>query len=203
MALAPIASREEAEIIHGALVYFVQDGDTFGTDGAQKTASKDEVPTFEDAQKNGRFLGSVESWKWNRSYKEFEKSGCRRDTQNYRKTKTYALESVAPEFTLRDINKEAYMLEYGLETLPEVGKTAQPFGNSSGVLRGHLYIVVLDSLRTHGEDGELAAVTLRGELSIPEDSENNGDDLKQVTFRFNVLNYPKDGFKNLGLSLPD
>lgn len=200
MAIAPIASRDEAEVIHGALIYFVQDGDKFGEGSSQKTASKDEVPTFEEAEKSGRFLGSVESWKWNRAYKEFEKKGCRRDTRNYRKTKTYALEEVAPEFVTKDINPEAYLLEYGLETLPELKGTAQPFGNSSGVLRGHLYILLVDSLRTHGEDGELAAITLRGELSIPEDSENSGEDLKQVTYKFNVLNYPKDGFKNLGIA---
>lgn len=192
-----IDSRTTAEIIFGSLVYWVPDGAEYG-DG-NKTASKDNVPTFEEAIKLGRCLGMISSWKWNSEYKTITKKGVDPETQRHTETDRKILTKVKPTFSTQDVTPEAYALEHGLAEIPAIGETVRPFTNASGSLRGHLYIVLLDSLRTNGEDGELAQIHLRGDLALADNTENT-DDLKQINYEFNVTQFPEDGFKNLAIN---
>ena len=191
-----IDSRTTAEIIFGSLVYWVPDGAQYG-DG-NKVASKDNVPTFDEAIKLGRCLGEIFSWKWNSEYKTITKKGVDPETQRHTETDRKILTKVKPTFSTQDVTPEAYALEHGLSDSPAIGETVRPFTNASGSLRGHLYIVLLDSLRTNGEDGELAQIHLRGDLALADNTENT-DDLKQINYEFNVTQFPEDGFKNIGI----
>lgn len=192
-----IDSRTAAEVVIGALVYWVPDGATYGQES--KTASKDNVPTYEEAVALGRCLGMISSWKWNTEYKTITKSGVDPETQRYTETDRRILTKVKPQFTTQDVTPEAYALEHGLAAVPAAGSTAQPFSNASGSLRGHLYVALLDSLRTTGEDGELAQIYLRGDLSLQDATENNSE-LKQVNYEFSVTRFPADGFKNIAMA---
>lgn len=194
-----IDSRTAAEVVLGALVYWVPDGAQYGNGDTQQVADKNNVPTFEEAVALGRCLGMISGWKWNTEYKTITKNGVDPETQRYTETDRRILTKVKPQFTTQDVTPEAYALEHGMTEIPKVGETAQPFSNASGSLRGHLYVALLDSLRTTGEDGELAQIYLRGDLSLQDATENNND-LKQVNYEFTVTKIPADGFKNLGIA---
>lgn len=192
-------SRTSAETILGGLIYWVADGDTIGTDDNTKTASRTNPPTPEEAIALGKCLGMVKSWKWGAEYRTIAKEGVNPETQKYEKRETKILDKVKPTFTTQDITPEAFMLEHGLAELPAIGNTCRPFSNARGTLRGHLLLVEVDSYRTHGEDGELATVLLRGDLGLAESGENNGE-LKEITYELSVTTFPEDGFKNVGIS---
>lgn len=191
-------SRTAAEMVVGALVLFVPDGTEYGEG---KTAGKDNVPTFEEAWAAGSILGMISTFKWNTEYKTVTKEGVSHTTQRYETIDRKILTKVKPQFSTQDVVPEAWALEHGLAALPAKDAAAQPFSNASGVIRGHLYIRLLDSYRTHGEDGEVAQIYLRGDLGLQDNSENNSD-LKKVNYEFSVTSFPADGFKNIGLD-PD
>ena len=187
--------RTAAEMVIGAICLFVPDGTEYG-DG--KTADKNNVPTFEEALAAGLNLGMISTFKWNAEYKTVTKTGVNPETQRYETVDRKILTKVKPQFSTQDVTPEAMALEHGMAKLPEQSATAQPFSNSSGVIRGNLYILLLDSYRTHGEDGEIAQIYLRGDLGLQDHTENN-DDLKKVTYEFSVTRFPADGFKNSAL----
>ncbi len=189
--------RTAAQMVVGALVVFVPDGTSYGQ--TPTTASRDNVPTFEEAMTAGKILGEVKSWKWNTEYKTITKEGVSWETQRYESRDFKILTKVKPQFSTMDIVPEAWALEHGLDVIPEQNATARPFSNASGCLRGHLYISVLDSYRTHGEDGEVAQIYLRGDLSLQDNTENNSD-FKTINYEFSVTRFPEDGFKNIGLN---
>ncbi len=193
-------SREKrtlAEMVVGAIVTWVPDGTIYGDDSLE--AGRDNVPTFEEALAAGKCLGMISSFKWNPEYKTVTKEGVNPETQRYESIDRKILTKVKPQFTTQDVTPEAWALEHGLAELPAMAETAQPFSNASGVIRGHLFITVLDSYRTHGEDGEVAQIYLRGDLGLQDHTENNSD-LKKVNYEFNVTKFPADGFKNIGLN---
>lgn len=187
--------RTAAEMVIGAICFFVPDGTEYG-DG--KTADKNNVPTFEEALAAGLNLGMISTFKWNPEYKTVTKTGVNPETQRYETVDRKILTKVKPQFSTQDVTPEAMALEHGMVKLPELSATAQPFSNSSGVIRGNLYILLLDSYRTHGEDGEIAQIYLRGDLGLQDHTENN-DDLKKVNYEFSVTRFPADGFKNIAL----
>lgn len=187
--------RTAAEMVIGAICTFVPDGTEYAEG---KTADKNNVPTFEEALAAGNNLGMISSFKWNPEYKTVTKEGVNPETQRYETVDRKILTKVKPQFTTQDVTPEAMALEHGLAVLPEMAATAQPFSNSSGVIRGHLYIQLLDSYRTHGEDGEVAQIYLRGDLGLQDHTENNSD-LKKTNYEFSVTRFPADGFKNIAL----
>lgn len=189
-------SRTNAETILGSIIYFVADGTALGSE--DKTSSLHTTPTADEARTHGKCLGMVKSWKWNTEYRTLTKEGVNPATQQYEKHDVKVLDKVKPNFTTQDITPEAYMLEHGLAELPAIGESTRPFANARGTLRGHIVIVEVDSYRTHGEDGELASVTLRGDLGLAESSENNGE-LKEVNYEFSVTSFPADGFRNIAI----
>lgn len=190
-------SRTMAEIIEGAVVYWVPDGEPYGT--GDKTASKDNVPTFEEAVQVGKVLGCISNFKLGAEYKTVtKKAAVNPETQRYESRDLKILQKVKPTFTTQDVNPEAYALEHGLQAIPAVGESCQPFANASGVLRGHLYIQLLDSGRTSGEDGEIAQLYFRGDLGLGEAADNT-DEFKTINYEFNVTSLPQDGFKNIAI----
>lgn len=194
-------SRTAAEMVVGSLVLFVPDGTEYGTDGNTKKASYENVPTVEEAKAVGKILGEVDSWKWNTEYKTHTRSGFSWKTQRFESRDKKTLTKVKPQFSTVDITPEAWALEFGLDKLPAMGEKAQPFSNASGTINGHLYLFVLDSLRTHGEDGIVANIHMRGELGLQDNTENNGE-LKKINYEFSVTSFPEDSFENIGLN-PD
>lgn len=191
-----VESRTDAAIVRGAIIWFVQDGDSYGADG--KTASKTNIPAMEEAIAVGKCLGEVKTWGWGAEYKTLAKEGVNPETQRYETREYKTLDKLKPKFSTMDVTPEAYALEHGLESLPDINETARPFTNASGSLRGWLYIQELDSFRTHGEDGEIAQLYLRGDLSLADAAEHTSD-LDTVNYEFAVTSFPADGFKNINI----
>ena len=189
--------RTAAEMVIGAICLFVPDGTEYG-DG--QTAGKNNVPTFEEALSAGLNLGMISTFKWNPEYKTVTKTGVNPETQRYETVDRKILTKVKPQFSTQDVTPEAMALEHGMAELPALSETAQPFSNSSGVIRGHLYIVLLDSYRTHGEDGGQGEVCLRGDLGLADIPEHTNQ-LDTYNWRLDVTDVPADGFKNTGLDV--
>lgn len=189
-------SRTSAEIIIGSLVYWIPDGTSYGTEPQE--SSRDNVPTFEEATGTGLCLGMISSFKWGLEYKTITKMGCDPATQRYTSIDRKILQKVKPTFSTQDVVPEAYALEHGMATIPVIGESAKPFTLASGTQRGWLYIQLLDSLRTSGEDGALAEIHLRGDLGLA-DSPEHLDDLAKVNYEFTATVIPEDAFKNLAI----
>lgn len=192
-----IESRSRAESVMGAAVWFVPDGTSYGEG---KTSSRANQPTFEEARTVGKYLGEVSKWRPEITYTELTKLGASIENQRYTTRKRRIIDQCAVLFSSMDRVPEAAAAEWGLSEMPSVGETAMPFSNASGQQRGWLYLEYWDSLRTHGEDGELGEVSLRGDLGLVDIPEHTNQ-LDTYNWRLDVTDVPADGFKNTGLDV--
>ncbi len=191
-------SRTAAEMVFGNRVWFLPDGAEYGTDGNQKTASLTDIPTLEEAKATGRCLGMIDTFKWVPEYKTVTKKGFSHEINGYSKTDHKIRIAVKAQFTTNDVTSEAYVLEYGLMTMPAQGESSMAFSNPSGTLTGWLYVERRAGLNTLPDDDALAEIHVRGLLGLSDNPEHN-DDLAKISYEFQVTKTPKDSFKNIGL----
>ncbi len=207
-----ITSRIESHIVLGAEVYWVPDGTPYGENNGQ-TTNRNNKPAWADVVGQGeepgsglgKFLGTVQQWRFNTTYTELEKKGCSVFSHRHESKKYRNILNVAPTFSTQDVVPEAFALLFGLDQIPEAGQSAQPFSNASCSLPGWLYVRVLDSFRATGDaDDELAQIILHGDLRLTDTGELTSD-LVSVSFELVVDRYPKDGFTNTAInaSLPN
>lgn len=191
-----IESRQQAERVQSAAIWMVPDGTAYGEGAA--TSGKDAQPTLEEAKKVGKFLGTLAKWRVQQEFKTLTKMGANPDTQRYESRDIKILDKVKVLFSSQDVVPEAVALEWGMEELPAVGEAAKPFVLGGGTMRGWLYVETYDHLRTHGEDGNMAEVVMRGDLGLADTPEHTNE-LDTYNWEFMPTVIPADGFKNVGL----
>lgn len=193
-----IESRQQAERVQSAAIWMVPDGTAYG-DG-DSMSGKDAQPTLEEAKKAGKFLGTLAKWRVQQEFKTLTKMGANPETQRYESRDIKILDKVKVLFSSQDVVPEAVALEWGMEGLPAVGETAKPFALGGGTVRCWLYLETYDHLRTHGEDGNMAEVVMRGDLGLSDTSEHTNE-LDTYNWEFMPTVIPADGFKNVGFDL--